>query len=438
MYFYCFLGILVAQLLYVAANWWQYRRREYVFYFGYTLLTIIYFVSIGLWYDELKIILRPTAFLIYTLYFAFAQSFLETARNYPVIHRNINYIIRGLLGMTTLFVVVNCISVTAPWTGTVYLICSFLLFAAAIWLIAAFWKIDQKLTRYILRGALAALIGAFISNILMVLWMTGVIPFPQDYLVFVMLGIMVELFFFNNGLTYKSRLVEQQMIASQKELIEELQRNKMLEDKLATVRHKISRDLHDELGSGLSSIRLMSETALIKYDAGTATPTLQKIANYSKELALTINEIIWANNASKDDLESLLLFIRQYAIQYLEQVNIDCRCMLPAAIEYCSINGLLRRDIFLTVKEALHNIVKHAGASQVHIELKAAGSLLEIKITDNGKGFSANTNYAGNGLQNMRQRIEEQGGRFSIQSGNNGTVVHMLISVEQTAPLKVV
>jgi signal transduction histidine kinase len=194
------------------------------------------------------------------------------------------------------------------------------------------------------------------------------------------------------------------------------------------MRQRISRDLHDDLGSALSGIRLQAETQLARPGVDAATQkTFLKISGTAKELNTRISEIIWAGNEAKNNAESLLLFVRQYALEYLEQAGIECHCLLPAQIPVCTISGEKRRHVFLAIKEALHNVVKHSEARKVNISFEIAEQYLAITIHDDGNGFDpAALKSRGNGLHNMRHRIEhETGGTFHIQSTPQGTIVNL-------------
>ncbi|MES2775403.1 MAG: 7TM diverse intracellular signaling domain-containing protein [Bacteroidota bacterium] len=434
---YIFFGILLAQLVYVAANWWQYKRADYVYYFFYLFLVIIYFMIIyqepiflveekdGL-YRALRFFLRPTAFALYALYFSFVISFLDTATNFPRLHGRVLLTRNLLVIFVGVFLILNMIQFQAAWIGMLYLALSLLLFVSVVWLVFAIWKTPTSLSKYILRGALAAAIGAFISNILMLLYLIHLIEFPGNYMFPVAVGIIVEVFYFNSGLTYKSRQVEQNMIRSQQQLIEELEHSRDLENRLGTIRQKISRDLHDELGGGLSTIRLISEMARLKNDPFT---DLEKISGTSRELVYKMNEIVWTMNVNNDNLQSLVTYIRKFAIHYLEELGIECVANVPDPVPPLEVEGFVRRNIFLCIKEALHNVVKHAGASQVNITTFIDEARCSITIHDNGRDKGVTEKMGGNGIINMQERMLECGGTFAMEN-KNGTTVYFVIPLK--------
>jgi signal transduction histidine kinase len=205
----------------------------------------------------------------------------------------------------------------------------------------------------------------------------------------------------------------------------EVQKN-MLEKKQAVEkeRTRIATDMHDELGAGLSRIKFLSETIGIKKQKQEAVKEdINKIRQYSHEMIDKMGEIVWALNEKNDSLSDLLAYTRVYAMQYLSENDIHCTVNLPAQFPSLFISGELRRNIYLTVKEALHNIVKHAQADQVTIDIDTEKQL-NFSIHDNGTGFDpSNIRPYGNGLNNMKKRIASIEGTLHILNGNGTTVV---------------
>jgi signal transduction histidine kinase len=204
---------------------------------------------------------------------------------------------------------------------------------------------------------------------------------------------------------------------------------KKLEQQQAIIseRKRISADLHDDVGSGLSRIMLLTE--LVKKEA--KTPEMQKeaskIASISKELSANISEIIWALNANNDYLESLVAYIRRYAAEFFDDSAVKLRINSTGTITGIPISGELRREIFYTVKEALHNIYKHAQASEAELSFSVENEVLTVAIQDNGIGMpEKDTGRYGNGLNNMQQRMAAVGGSLNIEN-HNGTKIKLTV-----------
>lgn len=203
-------------------------------------------------------------------------------------------------------------------------------------------------------------------------------------------------------------------------------RNLSLQARLAIQdeRNRISRDLHDDLGSGLGAIRLLSDIALSKTASKDLRARVGTIAESARDLSEKIHEIIWAANPKNDTLDRLIIYLHQYAVSLFGDSKYELRAPIPEAIPAVNIAGEHRRALFLAYKEALNNIVQHAQATCVQVGFQCALTQLEIRICDNGRGFDLSaTGDSGNGIVNMRKRIEDMGGQFGIWSGAQGTEV---------------
>jgi signal transduction histidine kinase len=190
-------------------------------------------------------------------------------------------------------------------------------------------------------------------------------------------------------------------------------------------RTRIAADMHDDLGAGLSTLRFLSEKVKRNSFSDVTRNDADKIVNNSNDLVQKMNEIIWAMNEKNDTLEDLLFYTRAYAVEYCEQNNLECEVDIPETIPPHFVSGEIRRNLFLTVKESLHNIVKHADAKKVKI-IFFVGEIFFVSINDNGKGVTVNSNGEGNGLKNMKKRIESIGGNFEILN-EKGTIVNITV-----------
>ncbi len=188
-------------------------------------------------------------------------------------------------------------------------------------------------------------------------------------------------------------------------------------------RTRIATDMHDDLGAGLSRIKFLSETIGLKKQKQLAIEEdINSIRTYSLQMIDKMGEIVWALNEKNDSLSDLLSYTRAYAVEYLSQNGIDCEIDMPDQFPAHFLSGEFRRNVFLTVKEALHNVVKHAECSKVNIRMQAE-TQLQVSIHDNGKGIDKNNIRAfSNGIFNMEKRITEIGGQLRI-SNDNGTMV---------------
>ena len=192
-------------------------------------------------------------------------------------------------------------------------------------------------------------------------------------------------------------------------------------------RTRIATDMHDDLGAGLSRIKFLSETIGIKkQQQEPIEEDVNKIREYSHEMIDKMGEIVWALNEKNDSLSDLLSYTRAYAAEYLSQNGIACKAEVPDNPPLIFVSGEFRRNVFLTIKEALHNIVKHSQATEVKFMI-SVNHHLTIKLNDNGTGFDENNiRLFSNGLTNMKSRMKEIGGEIDIIN-KNGTLVNLSI-----------
>jgi signal transduction histidine kinase len=240
------------------------------------------------------------------------------------------------------------------------------------------------------------------------------------------IGLVLELGFFLSGLAFKNRrdIIDR---VKERERLKLDNERKEFEKQVAVMaaqqeeRDRISADMHDELGSGMTAIRLMSEIMKGRMKEQTF-PELEKISNSANDLLGKMNTIIWTMKSSNDTLESLVAYIRAHATEYFDSTPISCTVQVPPVIPQVDVSGEKRRNIFLSVKEALNNTMKHSQASNVRIEIITKNNRLTIHVSDNGVGIDQEQlRRFGNGLSNMRRRMESIDGSFKIE--NNGRCV---------------
>jgi ligand-binding sensor domain-containing protein/signal transduction histidine kinase len=202
------------------------------------------------------------------------------------------------------------------------------------------------------------------------------------------------------------------------------------EHALERERLRISRDMHDEVGANLTEIAILSE--LVKRDIlkpEEAETNVQKISERARKLIDNISEIIWAINPRNDKLDNLTGYLREFASEYFEITPIMCRFNFPEQMFSHPLSAEVRRNIFLTMKEAINNVVKHSGATSVELNCIVSDREVEFSIQDNGKGLAIeDVSLQGNGLLNMRKRIEDINGNFQIESQpGSGTRIRLIV-----------
>lgn len=208
----------------------------------------------------------------------------------------------------------------------------------------------------------------------------------------------------------------------------ELERRDLLEKE----RSRISKDMHDEVGSSLTKIAILSELAQREIDdKNKSKMNINKISSTAREVIDSISEIIWTINPKNDTLENLASYLREYIYEILDLASIKCSLIFTENIPSRFLSAEVRRNIFLVIKESINNIVKHSKASEVKFQFSIKNNFLEIIIEDNGIGFEMNeTNPFGNGLTNMNKRIEDINGTIIISSKTGtGTKINFMVEL---------
>jgi len=187
-------------------------------------------------------------------------------------------------------------------------------------------------------------------------------------------------------------------------------------------RQRISSEMHDDIGAGLSGVRLLTEMTKNKMKDGDAGTEVDKIYQSVGELSAKMKEVIWSLNTENDSLSSLISYLQKQARQMMENYPGEFNMSLPEKIPDIKISGDARRHIHLLVKEALHNVIKHSGADRIDITI-SCDDKLRIVVADNGKGMNIeDSNGTGNGMKNMRKRTQQLDGMFFIANKNGLTL----------------
>jgi ligand-binding sensor domain-containing protein/signal transduction histidine kinase len=195
------------------------------------------------------------------------------------------------------------------------------------------------------------------------------------------------------------------------------------EHELDRERRRIAQDLHDDIGARLTQLALMADRGP---DAGAG------MAAAARDTIQAMDELVWMVNAKNDTAESVVTYCAAYADEYLRAARVRLRLNLPVGVPPATVEAETRRQVFLCLKEALNNVVKHSGATEVHLSVEVGGGEMRFEISDNGRGFALSQPSAtGNGLGGMRARAEAVGGQCEIASDPGaGTRVHIHVPLD--------
>ncbi len=208
-------------------------------------------------------------------------------------------------------------------------------------------------------------------------------------------------------------------------------------------RTRIAKDIHDDIGAGLTQITLLTELAV--RDPAQTAPNLDRIQESARRLTKAMDEIVWAVDPQHDTLNGLMDYISAFAEDFLRVAGIRCRMDLPISLPSTRVEAELRYNLFLALKETLNNVVKHSRATEVWLRLWLEPKRLTLIIEDNGQGLplpgamkdpSANGGRiaSGSGLSNLDKRMAAIGGRCEFQSmAGQGTRVELTVEIETGA-----
>lgn len=196
------------------------------------------------------------------------------------------------------------------------------------------------------------------------------------------------------------------------------------------VRTRIARDLHDDMGSTLSTINILSTMAKMKVhkDATKTEEYLEKISDNSSRMMEAMDDIVWSINPMNDNMQKITARMREFATGVLEAKNIEFSFRVDPQVQDLRLDMEARRDFFLLFKEAINNLAKYSQCNNATIDISIARNKLLMKISDDGIGFDVNNSDGGNGLTNMQKRAQSLNGRLEIESKKQaGTTVKLVV-----------
>jgi signal transduction histidine kinase len=238
-----------------------------------------------------------------------------------------------------------------------------------------------------------------------------------------------------NAALFEAKSAEENLRRAREDQIKELE----------LVKTRIATDLHDDIGSSLTQIAILSEVARAgpSKTNGDSPDVLQKITDVSNELVGVMSDIVWAINPAKDRFSDLTQRMRRIASDMLSPKDIFVHFRSRDEDKSVVIKTNVRREVFLIFKESITNIAKHSDAKNIFVDLEISNGLLHLRIEDDGKGFGlvkdsledtlASDSLGGNGLRNMRKRAAEMSGVFDVESeAGRGTIVRLTLPVEES------
>ncbi len=429
-----FAGVMLMMFVFCILNYIALKRNEFLYNgiysccMGLIMMSYAWFynnpaVWAGEFFSHWWLVLLNVG---YIFYIQFTRKFLDTARQFPFLNKLFLSQIVILVFLIITHSIVHYFSDSVFWSYALQNAMKITAVGISFIYIILGLENKNRLMNYLSIGCAVQVICSIIA--------LALVPISADSpnlltssLFYFEIGAIVSQIFFLVGLSYKQRMELVDEIPF-KEAIRLNEEKAAYETKLAIIeakqaeRNRISADMHDDLGAGMTTIRLYSELAKKKL-SGQNIPEIEKISFSANALLVKMNAIIWSMSSSNDTLDNMIAYIRSYALEFFENTGIECHISIPDRIPKLVVHGEIRRNVFLVVKEALNNIVKHSGATSVDIRLNKEPRGLSLTIHDNGKGIDfENLGRFGNGLQNMKKRMDDVGIEFSILNHDGVTI----------------
>jgi len=422
---FAFIILLIFQLLYVIIQAFYHRRIEYGEYIFYLLTLLVYFTIryeltfnislITFGEPSLRRLLNDLMlFLPFAFYLRFSRHFIGIAEKFPIMNKTIYRVETAIFICAAIFIILFFTRYLVYETIlTQLLIISLSLYSLR--LIIFFIKQRNRQIWFILAGSLAATTGHLCG--MMLSWfpvIRDIINVEPIY--FTMGGLAFEIFFFNTGLGYKAKSEQAEKVNAQDKLIMQLEENRKMQLRLESMRNRIARDLHDDVGSTLSSIGLYSEVGIDQIGKNTqyVKGILEKISESSQRMMTAMNDIVWAIHSRHDEGEGLVERIKYYADERLTPAGINFNLTMDRNTGKLKFSMEARRNILLIFKEAINNAAKHSGTESIECSIAVIDESLICSITDYGKGLNVSLKQDGNGLLTMESRAAEMKGEFKV------------------------
>ena len=428
---YLLFTVLAVQFIYILVNWYFFRQKEYFFYAIYVVALTAFFtnkylgdangmISLGsLKYYKLYLD-KNLVIVSFYCYFKFVVSFIEAEKRYPEIYRFMGYTYRFALfyligNITLVYLTRNLFLENVLFFATNSVFTTIVI----AYLSRMVFKKIEPLFRFVFVGTCLYGLGSFITLLLSM----NRSLLENDHYLFFQFGVFLEMICLNAGLIYKSNMFQRQLILSQERIIEEYEKSQALSLEMEHTREQISRDLHDDVGATLSSVKVYSE--ILKDNPGN-TVIAELIKDNAAEMIERLEVIAWATNPQHDNFKSLQNRMQKFVMPICHSQNIHCLFSSNGISDDITIPGEVRQNIFLVFKEVINNMIKYASATTCFIKLLIDNNQFMMQIADNGKGLDGTVKGGGYGLENIRNRTTELTGALRIDSTlGKGTAVTM-------------
>lgn len=420
-----YLGIMLVMAIFNFFIYWTVRSKEYLYYVFYVFSFACFFAynkgishefvwNNALWFNRFTPIFISSGVIFGVL---FANSFLDVNRYLPIAQK----ISKGLISS-----IVVCL--VCHWIGLGSLSITLLHFFAFMTVIYVL-----MIATYVwLQGSQSALFFLIawsvflVSALIFIMQLSNILPSDNFTRNALQVGSALEVVLLSFALAYRINSDRREKEQYQAEVIRQLQTNEQM-------RNRIARDLHDDIGSTLSSIGILSQVVenQMGENSNSVKEMVRRIGESSQKVQRSLSDIVWTTKQTEDNFDNVLVKMKEFTSEMLEMKDIFYTFNTDSLPEV-KLSPSKQYNFYLIFKEAINNIVKYSNADEVTIELSRQNDDLILNITDNGIGFDEKNIKSGNGLGNMRKRAESLGGEIEIDSKcQEGTQIRLAIPVSQ-------
>lgn len=429
-----FQGVLVFQTIFLGIMYTITLKKDIFFYSTYLLAQTVYFfwnapytffgISDNTVFDSSFYLYLNTPLIIITnlLYSYFLMYFFTGLYN----SKRKDFLIKLMAGVALFLITISSISIYVEQSNQyIFYLANLLSTGFSIYLLTGLFKRRIPNSSWIVTGMILNITGNGITIFMIVLERYNIHHlFTDEYpLFFMRCGILADIIFYLIAILKKWNFQEKQLA------IQQIEKQLAIEK----IRNKISGQLHDDIGSTLSGVSIYSHLAndlLEKGEYNNAKKSLHIIQNSTDEMVEKLADLVWSSNPEQDSLQLLFERLEQYGFDMCKAKNIHFKANI--FIGDIGLPSENRYQVYLFAKEAINNAVKYSEAGLLELTVKENYNLLEITISDNGKGFDTENIKRGNGLVNMQKRAEELGADFNFQSKpGTGCLISLKLKITQ-------
>ncbi len=422
---------------YIGGQWLFLKQRIYFYYAVYILCWILYFGirffyfdnDTNIKYDNFMRVLPPM--ISYCCYFVFFIDYAASFNLSPKVKKFLHLNIKFLLIYVALEYFI-CFYTSVFIHELVHIVVRILIICSSLYIIATVIKIKNSLANYYVIGTSFLLLGGVMSMAITIfpnnfsnVFPKSIINFP---LYFLLLGLIGEIIFYSIGLAYRQRTIESEKLIAEQELVQqkintELQLQKARYDTLEQERNRLASELHDDVGSGISSIRLLAEHSVNNESIKELQQNMNSINATSIAINQSMREVIWSMSNNNMRFDELITYLKSYLYEYLDNNYIDIDFNIQKPVPAFTIDSTYKRNVFLIFKELAHNALKYSGSKKHRFTLSYTANEIQLSYADFGVGIEENSkNKFGNGLKNLEARSQAIGAMLTIDKENGLTI----------------